>query len=153
MQTTPPSQEDPSKPGPKPKQLKQGEIWGLEVGRGENRHIVPPDQVYELASIGCTDREIAYFFNVNEETLRYNFKEQLEKGREYIKTKLRRNLMRAADNLQPAILIFLSKNILGMSDQPLANERSLVLPWSDDLDNNASEDSQNSSETLENTED
>ena len=125
---------NPSKPGPKPKEMKEGTIWGLEVGRGDNRHIVPPDQVYELASIGCTDREIAYFFGINEETLRYNFKEQLEKGREFIKTKLRRNLMRAADNLQPAVLIFLSKNILGYTDQPREVDDNRILPWNDDVE-------------------
>lgn len=118
-----------NKPGPKPKELTEGTIIGLEVGRGENKQIVPPDQVYELAAIGCTDKEIASFFGIKEDTLRYNFAEYLEKGREYVKTRLRRNMFRAADNLNPAILIFLAKNVLGMADSPVNSESNQPLPW------------------------
>lgn len=124
----------PKRTGPKPKQLVEGTILGLEVGRGENKQIVPPDQVQELASIGCTDREIAVFFGIKEDTLRRNFADYLTKGREYIKTRLRMNMFKAADNLSPAILIFLSKNILGYSDQPLNTEANAPLPWTDDDD-------------------
>lgn len=125
-------QTDPNLPGPRPKELKETTVLGIEVGRGDNKAIVPPDKVYELASIGCTDREIATFYGIKEDTLRYNFAEQLEKGREYIKIRLRRNMFRAADNLTPAILIFLAKNLLGMSDQPAQGEANAPLPWSDD---------------------
>lgn len=115
------------RPGPRPKQLQSAEIWGIPVGRDQT--VVPPDQVQELAAIGCSDKEIAAFFDINSDTLRYNFASELEKGREYLKTRLRRNMFRAADNLNPAILIFLAKNILGMSDNPINTEASAPLPW------------------------
>lgn len=99
------------------------------MGRGEYKEIVPPDQVLELASIGCTDREIAAFFSIKSDTLRRNFAAELAKGREYIKTRLRMNMFRAADNLQPAILIFLSKNLLGYSDSPIDSTAKQPLPW------------------------
>jgi len=127
-------QQEPKRTGPKPKELVESTILGLEVGRGENKQVVPPDQVEELASIGCTDREIATFFGVKEDTLRRNFADNLAKGRQFQKTRLRRLMFRAAENLNPAILIFLSKNILGYTDQPLQTEANAPLPWSDDED-------------------
>lgn len=125
-----------NKPGPKPKQLEEKTVLGIGVGRGDNREIVPPEEVYKLAAIGCTDREIAAFFGVKEDTLRYNFADYLAKGREYVKTRLRMNMFKAADNLQPAVLIFLAKNVLGMSDSPMDAEANAPLPWNeyDDAD-------------------
>jgi hypothetical protein len=127
---------DNNKTGPKPKRLTEKIIEGIEVGRGENRNVVPPEEVYKLAAIGCTDREIAAFFDVKEDTLRRNFADNLAKGREYVKTRLRMNMFRAADNLTPAILIFLAKNFLGMTDNPALSEENQPLPWieRDDVD-------------------
>ena len=120
-----------NKPGPKPKQLEEKTVLGIGVGRGDNREVVPPEEVYKLAAIGCTDREIAAWFGIKEDTLRYNFAEYLSKGREYVKTRLRMNMFKAADNLQPAILIFLAKNVLGMSDSPMDSEANAPLPWNE----------------------
>jgi hypothetical protein len=116
-----------SKTGPKPKELKETTILGLEVGRGENRQVVPPDQVYELTAIGCNINEIAQFFGVKPDTLSRNFAEEIAKGQEYQKIRLRRNLFKAADNLQPAVLIFLAKAVLGMSET--GSSENTVLPW------------------------
>lgn len=123
-------QTDPNRSGPRPKKLVEATIVGIPVGRGESVQVVPPDQVYELAAIGCTDREIAVFFSIKEDTLRYNFAEQLAKGREYVKIRLRRAMFKnACDNMSPALQIFLAKNILGMSDQPVSSEANTPLPW------------------------
>lgn len=122
---------DTNKPGPKPKQMVEKTVWGIPVGRGATAEVVPPEEVYKLAGIGCTDTEIAAFFGITESTLRYNFSDFLAKGRQWLKTRLRLNMFRAADNLQPAVMIFLAKNILGMSDQGLVQSES-ALPWTDD---------------------
>ena len=66
------------------------------------------------------------------DSLARNFAEDLQKGREFIKTRLRMNMFKAADNLNPAILIFLSKNILGMADSPIDAEANAPLPWRED---------------------
>ena len=118
--------------GPAPKRLKEKTIIGLEVGRGDNKNVVPPEEVYKLAAIGCTNAEIAAFFDIKSDTLGRNFASELTKGREFQKTRLRMNMFKAADNLNPAILIFLAKNILGMSDQPYATESNAPLPWNAD---------------------
>lgn len=120
------------KTGPKPKQLIEGTIIGKAVGR--DKTVVPPDQVYELAAIGCDDREISRFFGVKEDTLRYNFADELTKGRAYVKIRLRRAMFKnACDHMAPSVQIFLAKNLLGMTDQAVASEANAPLPWNEKL--------------------
>jgi len=135
------------KTGPKPKQLVEATIQGIAVGR--DKTVVPPDQVYELASIGCNDGEIARFFGINEDTLRYNFKSELAKGREFVKIRLRQAMFKnACVNMSAAVQIFLAKNLLGMSDQPINTESNTPLPWVE-TDLKITGDTQDDSETRE----
>lgn len=122
-------QTDPHKTGPRPKEMVEATIEGLPVGR--DKTVVPPDQVYELAAIGCTDREISRFFGIREDTLRYNFTEEIIKGREFVKIRLRRALFEnATKHMNAATQIFLAKqsSILGMSDSGVGSDDS-ILPW------------------------
>jgi len=122
------------KPGPKPGP-KWGEktITGIIVGR--NNIIVPPEEVEDLAAIGCTDTDIARWFGIDDSTLRYNFTEYLVKGRENLKISLRRAMLKnACVNLNAAVQIFLAKNMLGMSDNGMNTDNSKVLPFTDDDD-------------------
>jgi guanylate kinase len=48
-------------------------IWSL------GKVVVFDVDVYKLAAMGCNDREIAIWFDVDENTLRYNFKDILAK--------------------------------------------------------------------------
>lgn len=125
-------QRDPSKTGNKPKQLKAVEVKGYEVGRGLRRKVVNPEDVYKLAAIGCNDREIAIWFDINEDTLRYNFAEIMQKGREELKQSLRHAMIKNALNGNAALQIFLAKNLLGMSDTPTGTDDKKPLPWSDE---------------------
>ncbi len=127
-------EQDPSKTGPKPKRLVAVEVYGYEVGRGLRKRVVPPKDIYELASIGCTDREIARWFDMDENTLRYNFSDILEKGREDLKHSLRRAQIKLALQGNAVMLIWLGKNLLGQSDTPENAEGSKPLPWTDDQD-------------------
>ena len=120
----------PNKTGPKPKELVVGEIQGLPVGR--DKKVVPPDQVEELASLGCNDRDIANFFGIAENTLRYNFSDNLVKGREDLKVSLRRAQIKLALSGNAVMLIWLGKNLLGQSDTPVNTEDTKPLPWTDD---------------------
>lgn len=123
---------NPSKTGNKPKKLVAVEVYGYEVGRGRNKRLVIPDNVYNLAVIGCNDREIARWFDMDENTLRYNFADIMAKGREDLKHSLRRAMIKNALGGNAALQIFLAKNLLGMSDVPVNNEGNAPLPWSDD---------------------
>lgn len=124
---------DPSKTGNKPKQLKAIEVFGYEVGRGLRKRVVNPEDIYKLAQIGCTDREIALWFDIAEDTLRYNFAETMAKGRQDLKAALRSAMIRnAINNNNAALQIFLAKNMLGMSDTPGHSDDHKPLPWTDD---------------------
>ena len=121
-----------SKPGPKPggktgTKLVEGKV----VGR--DKKVVPAEEVFKLAQIGCKDREIADWFGIKEDTLRYNFAENLLKGRESMKQSLRRTMWsNAINNNNTVMQIFLAKNYLGMSDTGMNSGSEEVLPWSDD---------------------
>jgi hypothetical protein len=120
----------PPKTGPKPKELVEGTITGLLVGR--DKKVIPPPQVEELASLGCTDRDIANFFGIKEDTLRYNFTDNLIKGREELKVSLRRAQLKLALSGNAVMLIWLGKNILGQQDSPTNSEENRPLPWTDE---------------------
>jgi hypothetical protein len=108
-------------------------VKGLIVGR--DQVVVPPEEVEDLAAIGCTNRDIANWFGINEDTLVYSFKHNLVKGRENLKISLRRAMLKnACVNLNAAVQIFLAKNMLGMSDNGMVNDGSKVLPFTDDDD-------------------
>lgn len=119
------------KTGPKPKELVEGTYMGLPVGR--DKTVVDPEDVEKLAELGCRDNEIANFFGIKEDTLRYNFADNLIKGREVLKISLRRAMLNnACKNMNAAVQIFLAKNILGMSDNVLTSDDKQPLPWTDD---------------------
>lgn len=120
------------KTGPKPKQLQEKIIMGLPVGRGDNKEVVPPEDVYKLAALGCTDNEIAGYHGIKPDTLRRNFAAELQKGREWVKIRLRKAMYEnACENMHASVQIFLAKNILGMSDSPLDTEANAPLPWNE----------------------
>jgi len=128
------------KPGPKPDSK-----WGSKIVEGKlvgrNNVVVPPAEVEDLAQIGCTDRDIANWFGIDENTLRYNFSDYLIKGRENLKISLRRAMLKnACANLNAAVQIFLAKNMLGMSDSGMSTDNSKVLPFTDDDDDKPTEE-------------
>ena len=122
---------DPSKTGPKPKQLKAIEVYGYQVGRGLNKRIINPDEIYHLAAIGCTDSDIARWFDLEPSTLKYNFSDILAKGREEVKISLRRAQLKLALSGNATMLIWLGKNILNQQETPTNTQDQQPLPWND----------------------
>jgi AraC-like DNA-binding protein len=120
---------DPSKTGPKAKKLVAVEVMGYQVGRGLKRRIVNPDEVYKVAAIGSTDREIARWFGMNEDTLRYNFADILATAREDLKQSLRMAQVKLALSGNATMLIWLGKQILGQQENPSDSEANTPLPW------------------------
>lgn len=119
------------KRGPLPKAPQEGVITGLLVGR--DKTVVPQDQVEDLAGLGCTNKEIANFFGVKEDAISRNFAVELIKGRETMKIKLRRAMFKnAVGNMNTTMQIWLSKQYLGMTDQPVNSESNAALPWSNE---------------------
>ena len=116
-------------------QGKAGPQWGEKIVRGmivgRNKAIVPPQEVEDLAQIGCSDLEIADWFGITDSTLRYNFTDELTKGRTFLKQRLRRAQLQTALSGNATLLIWLGKNILLQSDTPTNTEDTRPLPWHD----------------------
>tara|TARA_R110002051_G_scaffold315561_1_gene394045 strand:+ start:1291 stop:1749 length:459 start_codon:yes stop_codon:yes gene_type:complete len=102
---------------------------GLTLGRGDNKKVVAPDEVYELAKLWCSYQEMADFFGVNRETLKYNFRDLIVKAREDTKANLRRAQIKLAMSGNAVMLIWLGKNILSQQDNPLDSGNNQPLPW------------------------
>jgi len=105
------------------------EVEGVVVGR--DKKVVPPRDVERLAQMGCKDSEIAEWFGIDENTLRYNFSVELLKGKLALNQSLRQAQIRLALTGNAVMLIWLGKNILGQSDTPINSEANAPLPWSD----------------------
>ena len=123
--------EEKKRPGPDPNNKKMGTktVEGPVVGR--NKIVVPPEEVYKLAAIGCKDHEISDWFGIKQDTLRYNFAAQLVKGREAVKQSLRRKQLEVAFSGNATLLIWLGKNLLGQTDSGTDASNTEPLPWND----------------------
>ena len=105
------------------------EVEGVVVGR--DKKVVPPKDVERLAQMGCKDSEIADWFGVDENTLRYNFSVELLKGKLALNQSLRQAQIRLALTGNATMLIWLGKNILNQQENPVNSEANAPLPWSD----------------------
>lgn len=114
----------------KKRRLGKKEVEGVIVGR--DKKVIPPLEVFKLAQIGCKDHEICAWFGIDENTLTYNFRPELTTGREALKQSLRRAQLNLALSGNAVMLIWLGKNILGQSDNPINSEALQPLPWQDD---------------------
>jgi hypothetical protein len=123
---------DPHKTGPSPKRLVAVEVYGFQVGRGLRKRVVNPDDVYKLAALGCSDKEIALWFDMAYETLRYNFSDIMANAREDLKQSLRHAQLKLALGGNATMLIWLGKQILGQQENPSNGEDNKPLPWTDE---------------------
>jgi hypothetical protein len=74
-------------------------------------------QVEELASIDCTNDEIAAVMGCSADTIERRFAGAIKRGRENGKASLKRQLWKSAMGGRDAVLIFLAKNRLGYADK------------------------------------
>ena len=118
--------------------------WGTKIVEGKmigrDNVIVPPEEVEDLAQIGCNNIEIAKWFGVDENTLARHFSVELTKGRENLKQKLRRAQLKAALTGNVVMLIWLGKNLLGQSDNGMKTDASTVLPFTDEDEDTVTEE-------------
>ena len=78
---------------------------------------INPDEVFRLASLQCTYREMASFFECDEKTLRNRFSAEIEKGREVGKISIRRaQFKRAVDAGSDTMLIWIGKQYLNQRE-------------------------------------
>jgi hypothetical protein len=105
-------------------------IEGRVVGR--DKKVVDPRQVEIYASLGLKDTEIGDLLELDYNTLRYNFKAELTKGRANLKMSLRQKQLQVAMEGNVTMLIFLGKVYLGQREDGSDNDENQPLPWSDD---------------------
>lgn len=118
----------------KVKNVKYGEktVRGRVIGR--NKTVIPEEQVAELARLHCTHKEMADFFDVKLQTFVDNFRDIIQKNKLETNQRLRRAQLKLALNGDRSMLIWLGKNILGQSDQPINTTEDQVLPWLEESD-------------------
>lgn len=73
-------------------------------------------QIFELAKIHCTTKEIAAIMDCSVDTLDRRFADLIHKGRQEGKITVRRVLWNVAIKGNVTMLIWLSKNLLGMHE-------------------------------------
>ena len=96
------------------------------------KYNIDTEEVYKLASYGCTNVEIADFYGCDESLIRKSYSEFLTKGRADMKIKLRKLQWKSADKGNVTMQIFLGKNILGQQDRLETTELDEPLVWSAD---------------------
>lgn len=107
-------------------------VQGIVVGAGLNKRIIPLDQVRKLAGLHLTYKDMAEFFGVKENTFRDNFRFEVECARQQTKQRLMEAMLEnAIVKMNPTMQVWLSKNLLGFTDNPINTENTTVLPWMD----------------------
>ena len=112
--------------------IKYGEktVTGRVVGR--NKTVIPEEQVAQLSEYHCTNKEMADFFAVPLQTFMDNFRDIITKHRIITKQRLRKKQLEVALSGDKAMLIWLGKQMLGQSENPISDESTQVLPWLED---------------------
>ena len=90
------------------------------------KYDIPPEKVEQLARYGCTNTEIAQFYGCDESLIRKSYSEFLTKGRAEGKTNLRKLQYNVAKKGNVTMLIWLGKQVLGQSENPMVMEDELV---------------------------
>ncbi len=114
------------------KNVKYGEktVRGRVIGR--NKVVIPEEEVAELSKLHCTNKEMADFYDVPLQTFVDNFRDIITKSRVITKQRLRKAQLDLALNGDRTMLIWLGRNMLGQTENPLSTDSSQVLPWLDE---------------------
>lgn len=87
------------------------------------------EQVWRLACMQCTLREIADVVGVTHETVRKHFGDLIEKGHSVGKKSLRRAQFEKAMNGSDRMLVWLGKQYLNQKEAPDGGDDTAPLPW------------------------
>ena len=81
------------------------------------KYNIDTKQLEKLAAFGCTDTEIASFFGCSSDLIRKSYSENLTKGRDAGKIRLRKLQWNAAEKGNVTMLIWLGKQVLGQVEK------------------------------------
>lgn len=93
---------------------------------------IDEELLYKLATIHCTMKEMVDIMGVSQDTLKRNYAHIIDKGKSDGKMRLRRKQIEVAMQGNHTMLIWLGKQMLGQSENPVNSDDTKILPWSDD---------------------
>ncbi len=93
---------------------------------------IDPEQVKKLAAIHCATEEVARWFGVHKRTLERRFAAYIDAGRNQGKMSLRRKRWELAMGGNVALILFLSKVVLGESDKE-PEAKQVAQPHADEV--------------------
>jgi hypothetical protein len=102
---------------------------------GRPRIDIDLELVYALAKIHCSVSEIASILGVSKDTINRRCGDIIERAKDEGRMSLRRGMFHKAINEGNVVMqIFLSKQWLGYSDNPVSSSSTKILPWNDEVD-------------------
>ena len=85
---------------------------------GQRKEIeIPVEKIRQLASIGCTDEEVALIAGIDDSTLQRRFAPLLKEGRAAFKAEIRRMQWKRCLDGSDTMLIFLGKVVLHQKER------------------------------------
>ena len=90
------------------------------------KYNIDVEQVEKLASFGCSNTEIASFFGCSKDLISKSYSTNVSKGKDKGKIRLRQLLWKSAEKGNVTMQIWLGKQLLGQSEQPMVMEDELV---------------------------
>jgi len=90
------------------------------------------EEIWKLAKIGCTLREMAFMTGLHEDTIKKHYAKEIEHGQSTGKRALRRKQMEKAMEGSDRMLVWLGKQYLGQKDVVADGDDDAPLPWKDD---------------------
>tara|TARA_R100000789_G_scaffold50436_1_gene50478 strand:+ start:1656 stop:2015 length:360 start_codon:yes stop_codon:yes gene_type:complete len=109
------------------------------VGRPKKKLRFTDADLEKLATMQCTREEIAAFVGCSVSTLKRNFDPPIKRGWDRGKISLRRVMFDKAIRGNTTMMIWLSKNYLGMKDKVESSEEKEPLPWTYEMEENNGE--------------
>lgn len=107
----------------------------IKSRRGRPKLEIDLEQLFRLASVGCTIRECSFVMDLSEDTIkrRPDARDAYDSGAENAKVRLRKAMFsNAIDRMHPTMQIWLSKQILDMSENGSGSaDDNKILPWTE----------------------
>lgn len=98
---------------------------GTPLITGRKQREIDEKLLVELATIQCTDREIANILNISTDLLHRRFRATIKNAREAGKSSLRRVMWKkAVYDENTTMMIWMSKNILGFSEKHVVESKN-----------------------------
>lgn len=99
---------------------------------GRPKKDIDEDEVFKLASYGCTQEEIADFFDCTHAVISVRFRQAFQLGKASVRKNVRMWQMRRAQKGSDTMLIHLGKHYCGQTDKPGPEQATEDKPATDE---------------------